>query len=96
MLTDSEKQKFAAALEQLEEEKRRRIDEKIAKGDAVRVPPVVVGGTGCVGAEKARTQAELRAVGETREVIFGFKPDDGSEVIDVIVTGVPRAGRDDL
>jgi hypothetical protein len=93
MLTDPEK--LAAALEQLETERRRRLDERFEKGVAVRVPPVVVGVPGCEGAERARRQAELRAAGETREVIFGFEPDDGSDVIDVIITGVPRPGRDD-
>jgi hypothetical protein len=95
MLTDSEKQKFAAALEQLEEEKRRRIDEKIAKGEAVRVPsPVVVVGVeqltdALIERAKEDKLAELRAAGEKREVYFeADKPT-------VIVTGVPRTGRDD-
>jgi hypothetical protein len=93
MLTDPETQKLQAALEQLESEQRRRIDERIAKGEAVRVPPVVVGVPGAIDAERARRLAELHAAGETREIVFGHKADDGS-VVDVIVTGVPRAARD--
>ena len=86
---------LAAAIAKLEAEKQSRIEEKIAKGEAVRVPPIVVGAPSSVNAEKARRRAELRAAGETREVIFGFKPADRSNVIEVIVTGVPRKGRDD-
>jgi hypothetical protein len=61
----------------------------------VLVPPIVVGSPGSADAEKARRLAELRATGEAREVIFGFKPADGSDAIEVIVTGVARKGRDD-
>ena len=43
MLTDPETQKLQAALEQLESERQRRIDERIVKGEVVRVLPVVVG-----------------------------------------------------
>jgi hypothetical protein len=85
---------LAAAIAKLEAEKQSRIEEKIAKGEAVRVPPIVVGSPGSVNAEKARRLAELRGAGETREVIFGFRPIDGSGAIEVIVTGVPRRGRD--
>ena len=59
------------------------------------MPPIVVGAPGSVNAEKARRLAELRAAGETREVIFGFKTADDSDVVEVIVTGVPRVGRDE-
>jgi hypothetical protein len=41
-LTDAERQKLAAALEQLESERRRREDEKIAAGTAVRLPLRVI------------------------------------------------------
>jgi hypothetical protein len=94
MLTD-DPAKLRAVLEQLEIERQRRIDERVEKGEAVRVPPIVVGVPSSVAAEKARRLAELRAAGETREVIFGLKPDDGSYATEVIVTGVPRRGRDD-
>ncbi len=93
MLTDAEKQKLAAALEQLETERRRREDEKIAAGEAIRVPfaPVV----GCPGEDidavierlKAREIEKLRANGETREILFEEPPE-----CSVIVTGVPRNG----
>jgi hypothetical protein len=87
--------KLQAALEQLETERQRRIDERVEKGEAIRVPSIVVGAAGSVNAEKARRLAELREAGETREIIFGFKHADGSDAIEVIVTGVPRRGRDD-
>jgi len=88
--------KEALALEQLEAERERRIDEKVEKGGAIRVPlPVaVVGGPEEAGAaaESARAAnlAELRAAGEKREIYF-----EEDDAISVIVTGVPRAGRDD-
>jgi hypothetical protein len=46
--------KLAAVLEQLETERQRRIDERVEKGEAVRVPPlsVVVGDPESVGAAK--------------------------------------------
>jgi hypothetical protein len=87
--------KLEAALEQLEAEKQRRIDEKVEKGEAVRVPsPVVVVGVeqptdALIERAKADKLAELRAAGEKREIYFDAdKPT-------VIVTGVTRAGRDD-
>jgi hypothetical protein len=82
--------KLEAALEQLEQERRRRQNEKVERGEAVRVPPIVVSEPGDVAGEKARRLAELRAAGEAREVIFGHESDDGSE-ISVIITGVPRS-----
>jgi hypothetical protein len=82
----------AAAIERLEAEKRRRIDEKVARGEAIFVdlPVVVVGAEDADEAlEKARAEkiAELRATGERREILF----DDA--LINVIATGVP--GRDE-
>src|SRR5262249_45198252 len=88
--------KEALALEQLEAERERRIDEKVEKGGAIRVPlPVaVVGGPeeAAAGGESARAAklAELKAAGEKREIYF-----EEDDAISVIVTGVPRAGRDD-
>jgi hypothetical protein len=35
--------KLSAALEQLEAEKQRRIDERIAKGEVISMSPIVVG-----------------------------------------------------
>jgi hypothetical protein len=85
MLTDKE----AAALERLEAEKERRISEKIEKGEAVRMPVLVVGTPEDIDTVRAATLAALRAAGEKREVV----PSVGNE-IGVIITGVPRAGRD--
>jgi hypothetical protein len=94
MLSDPDK--LEAALAQLEAEKQRRIDEKVDKGEAVRLPsPVVIVGVpqptaGLIERAKAKKIAELRAAGEKREIHFDAdKPT-------VIVTGVPRAGRDDV
>jgi hypothetical protein len=77
----------AAAIDRLEAEKQRRIDEKVANGSAVRVPLcVVVCDPGEVAAEiqsvKATKLAELRKAGETREIVFDEPM--------VINTGVPR------
>jgi hypothetical protein len=89
MLTEKEQ----AALEQFEAERERRIDEKVEKGIAIRVPPTVVimGVAEDVDARienaKTWTVAQLKAAGETREIYF----EDG---IAVIITGVPRSGRD--
>ena len=92
MLTEKEQ----AALEQFEAEYSRRIDEKVEKGIAIRVPtPVVIVGVpeqadidARVESAKAWQVAQLKAAGETREIYF----EDG---IAVIITGVPRDGRDD-
>jgi hypothetical protein len=78
----------AAAIERLEAEKRRRLDEKVARGEAVRMPlSLVVHDPGQVAAEiesvKATKLAELRQAGETREVVW-------DEPL-AIVTGVPRS-----
>jgi hypothetical protein len=87
---------IAATIERLTAEKRRRIDEKVAKGEAISIPwrddqALVIGGPerveAVVAEYKASELAKLRAAGETREIII-------DEPL-VIVTGVPRAGRDD-
>ena len=95
MLPIDDPKMVEAALAQLDAEKQRRIDEKVEKGEAVRVPsPVVVVGVeqltdALIERAKEDKLAELRAAGEKREVYFeADKPT-------VIVTGVPRAGRDD-
>src|SRR5512132_2860740 len=77
----------AAAIERLEAEKQRRVEEKIAQGTAIRMPLcVVVEDPGQEAAEvesaKADKLAELRKAGETREIIFDEPM--------VIITGVPR------
>jgi len=84
MLTEKE----AAALTRLEQERERRINEKIESGAAVRLPLLIVADApASVDAESARKRKleELRRNGETREVFF-------DEV--VIITGVPRPGRE--
>jgi hypothetical protein len=81
-------EKEAAALERLEAEKNRRIEDKIQSGAAVRVPLVVVVGAGPADVVKARKRKleQLREAGEKREIYFDET---------VIATGVPRPGRDD-
>jgi hypothetical protein len=81
-------EKEAAALERLEAERARRISEKIEKGEAVRMPVLIVGARESIAAVRARTLAAMRAAGEKREVVSC----DGQK--QVIVTGVPRAGRE--
>jgi hypothetical protein len=94
MLSDPDK--LEAALAQLEAEKQRRIDEKVERGEAVRLAaPVVIVGVpqptaGLMERAKAKKIAELRAAGEKREIHFD------ADTPTVIVTGVPRAGRDDV
>jgi hypothetical protein len=84
MLTDPEKQKLAAALEELEAEERRRIDAKIERGEVIRAErPIVVG---VPDPEKDYTAVYRDADG--REVY-------PAEPFAVIVTGVPRTGRDE-
>jgi hypothetical protein len=77
----------AAAIERLEAEHKRRIDEKVAKGEALRVPLWAVCQPEQVAAEIERVKvsrlAELRQAGETREVVW-------DEPL-VIMTGVPRS-----
>ena len=82
-----------AALEQAEAEKRRRVNERIEKGEALRLPLVVVGRPCRAETEKQRRIAALRADGETREIVFDEAP-TGPAPIGVIVTGVPRPARD--
>ena len=83
-----------AAIEQLKAELQRRTDERIANGDVIMLPPVVVGLPEAVEAEKARKIAQLRAKGDKRAVAWGHSV-EGQEPITAIITGVPRAGRDD-
>jgi hypothetical protein len=78
MSTDPEK--LAAALEQLEAEKQRRVAAKIEAGEAVRVLLSTVK-TQDIEAVRARKLAELRSAGELREIIFDET---------IIDTGVPR------
>jgi hypothetical protein len=92
MSNESDARRLAAALEQLEIEHRRREDEKVAAGEAVRVPlqPVVEREDEDIDTAierlKMREIEKLRANGETREIVFE-EPD-----YSVIITGVPRHG----
>jgi hypothetical protein len=86
---NEEAQRLTAALEQLEAEQRRREDEKIAAGEAIRLPlhcVVAPGGDAdkLVEEAKAHKIAAACADGETREIVF--------EEPMVLVTGVPRGG----
>jgi hypothetical protein len=89
MFTETDPAKLAAALEQLETERERRISERVEKGEVIREELHAV----CAGPDdaadmlervKASRIAELRAAGERRQIIF--------DPIEVIMTGVPRAG----
>jgi hypothetical protein len=86
-------EKLDALMEELEAERQRRIDEKVAKGEAIRAPAlsIVVGTPDAADAAientRARMQAADREAGrKVREVYF--------EEPAVLVTGVPRSGRD--
>jgi hypothetical protein len=73
------------------EERERRAKAKVERGEAVLEQIfVVVGGAedadDAVVSAKAQRLSELRAAGETKEVIFTDP--------NVIITGVPRPGRD--
>jgi hypothetical protein len=73
------------------EERERRAKEKVERGVAVLEQIfVVVGGAedadDAVVSAKAQRLSELRAAGQTKEIIFADP--------DVITTGVPRPGRD--
>ena len=72
--------RFAAALERLEEERKRRVNEKIEAGLAVRVP-LLATATQNLADRMADKMAELRAAGEGREVVFDPL---------IVATGVPR------
>jgi hypothetical protein len=77
-------EKLAAAMEQLEAERRRREDERVAAGTAIRVQLSVVVAPGEDEAKAIeRAKAEyIQSEGDTREVLF--------EEPEVIITGVPR------
>ena len=76
-------------LQRLEEERERRILEKVAAGQAVFIPPMVVG----VEPDAPVTEGQRDASG--RELYYGTVKRDGMvDRTDTIITGVPRAGRD--
>ena len=81
--------KLSAALEQLEAERNRRIDQRVAEGKAVYGDPIVVGWPGAAD----RVANEVRRDAQGREIYP--RPNENGERIAVVITGVPRAGRDD-
>ena len=88
-MSPDDPEKLALALEQLEAERERRIEAKVAEDKAIRDPLVVVLGgpqelDAKVESAKAARLAELRGAGEKREVVFEKQ---------VIITGVPRSPR---
>jgi hypothetical protein len=79
-----------ALLEEYEAEAKRRLEDKIAKGDFVAGPFIVVGHPDCIERAKAAAITALRQRGEQREIVWG-----ASDVPDIFVTGVPRPNRDE-
>jgi hypothetical protein len=82
--------KLRAVLERLEAEEARRLAEKAEAGEIVSVVlSVVVGKSSQIAAavEQAKTDKlkELRAAGETREIVLG---------VNTVITGVCRPGED--
>lgn len=95
-LTNTDRQRYGAALEQLEAEQNRRIAEKVATGELRRevLPPAVVGSAEdaaeVITAREARMAAALREGILLEPMTFPSGDGDNSEPITVIVTGVPR------
>jgi hypothetical protein len=82
------------ALARLELERDRRILEKVARGEAVLLPPIPI----VVGhAKPVAAVAKIERDAQGREIYHGTLRDDGTidPGISMIVTGVPRPGRDD-
>jgi hypothetical protein len=94
MLTDPEKQKLQAALEQLEIERQRRIQVKIESGEAVLRRDIVVVGV----ARDDDGDGPVERDAEGREIYYLVGGPDGRVSYCTrsmtIVTGVPRRGRD--
>jgi hypothetical protein len=87
-MDDIDHNKLDAALERLEAERERRLAEKIDAGEIIEVPLWVVAGSqagACAQVEQAKADklAELRAAGETREVVFE---------VTTVATGVCKHG----
>jgi|SRR6516162_1175070 hypothetical protein len=86
-MSPDDPEKLKAALSQLEAERERRIEAKVAEDKAIREPLIVVlGGSEEIDAKvesaRAARLAELQGAGEKREVVFEKQ---------VIITGVPRS-----
>jgi hypothetical protein len=85
MSVPTDVEKLAAAIEELEQERRRREDERIAAGTAIRLPLTVVmqpGEDAAQAIERAKAQ-HIQPADEKREVLF--------EEPEVVITGVPRS-----
>ncbi|HVI67944.1 MAG TPA: hypothetical protein VM910_35995 [Bradyrhizobium sp.] len=94
MISDSEKQKLQAALEQLEIERQRRIEAKIESGEAVLRRDIAVVGV----ARDNGGDGPIERDAEGREIYYLVGGPDGRGTYCTrpmtIVTGVPRSGRD--
>jgi hypothetical protein len=95
-MSTNELQKVVAQIEAIEAAQQRRVLDKIASGEAVllsRKPTVI----GCPkpGNDGAAV-AEVERDAQGREIYYGTLTEDGhiDEGVSLIVTGVPRAGRD--
>jgi hypothetical protein len=90
----TELEKVVAQIEAIEAAQQRRIIDKINSGEAVLRPrkPLVVGRPRTVPAE---TEVERDEQG--RQIFYGTLTEAGhiDEGVSLVVTGVPRAGRDD-
>jgi hypothetical protein len=87
----TELEKIVAQIEAIEQAQQRRIIDKINSGEAVLLPPKVT----VIGCPKA-VPDEAKHDAQGRQIIYGTLTEDGriDEGISVIVTGVPRVGRD--
>jgi len=94
-------EKIKAGREQLEIELQQRRAGRVQAGEAVAIDAVaVVGVREAADAAKAKKLAEMKEAGDARELLFvGQRTKEDEPVYDteplVIITGVPRAGRDD-
>src|SRR5262245_1062290 len=81
MSSSDDPDKLAQALEHLESERAKRIEQRIASGDARLLPPLIVGLPETVKPEAG--------------IYRGFVKEDGTfERVPFLLTGVPRVGRD--
>jgi hypothetical protein len=74
-----------ALVSELEAEAARRREDKIAKGEFAHGPLVVAGHERSAARMQDQITADMRAQGERREILY-----------DVIITRVPRSGRDEV
>ena len=81
MSSNDDPDKLAQALEHLESERAKRIEQRIASGEARLLPPLIVGLPETVKPEAG--------------IYRGFVKEDGTfERVPFLATGVPRSGRD--